>query len=167
MHYYGDVSNLNAPYDSVSLQGGALGRPLGALTFEGKSLPDKGFAWREGSSATLELQYRLNPMLARMDKCPLLLDGALGPRSCGAMAWLNQEFSAGRFPEVPPNVSVCNSPPEALIMPSDCPGGEVQQAPPPATIEPPVKKSGIPLWVWGLGLGVIAIGAAIVLKNKK
>lgn len=152
-HIYGDVSNLNAPYDNISVQG------------IGQTDP---YPWREHSENTQNLQLTLNDMLADVGKCPLLVDGILGPRTCGAMVWLNQEFDAGRFPEVPPMVSTCHNPPEAHMMPTDCPEGA--PAPPPSQKEVEVvepKSGGIPIWVWGLGLGALAIGAAVMMKKKK
>lgn len=166
-HHYGDVSNLNAPYDNIAVQG------LGSVTYDGKTLPSTGLPlpWRKASSETLDLQYDLNERLASMDKCPLLLDGILGPRTCGAMVWLNQEFSAGRYPNVPPMVSTCNNPPESPMMPTNCPQGEVPAPPPPEEeeeeLEVETKAGGIPFWVWGLGLGVLAVGAAMAMKKKR
>jgi hypothetical protein len=154
-HFYGDVSNLNAPYDAIAVQGLGQAEP---------------FPWREESSSTRDLQLRLNPMLDSIGKCILLVDGVMGPRTCGAMIFLNQEFSAGRFPEVPPMVSICNNPPETPIMPSNCPTGQPEAPPPepPAPIEPVApKKGGIPIWIWGAGIAVVAIGAAFMFKKKR
>lgn len=154
-HYYGDVSNLNAPYDSVALQG------VGAVTWDGKTLPSVGYPWRVASNDTLEMQFRFNAEMAKRDMCPLLVDGELGPRSCGAL------FLLDGVPAPSGAVATCSQ--HAGEEPKVCPGGIVNEpAPAPAPVVPVKPKSaGIPVWVWGLGLGVVAVGAAMMLKKKR
>lgn len=156
-HFYGDLSNLNAPYDAYPLQG------VGSVTWEGKTIPSLGYPWRVASSDTLDVQFKLNTELAKRDLCPLLVDGDLGPRTCGAMLTMEDV-------SVPDGiVATCAQHAGDAMEPKHCPGG-VPPAPPEP--EPPIEeettKSGeIPVWVWGLGVGVLAVGIAIASKKKK
>lgn len=162
-HFYGDVSNLNAPYDAIAIQGYNTG--MGAVTYEGKTLPSVGFPWMEESNDTLEVQYRFNAALKSRDYCPLLADGVLGPRTCGAMYTL-EDLSApdGMVATCSQHVAEANQYP-----PKVCPGGVVPDAPAQEEqverVQP--KKAGIPMWVWGAGIAAVAIGAAIMLKKKR
>ena len=151
-HFYGDTSNLGAPYDAVSVQG------LGAA--------DTSYPWRVRNDATLQLQLRLNTTLIENDMCQLLADGEMGPRTCGAMLWMDE--NAARLGTTAPMVSVCLNPPETPISPKSCPNGQ-PQGPAPVVLEEvkPKKKAEIPIWVWGLGIGVIAVGVAMAMKKKR
>lgn len=158
-HFYGDLSNLNAPYKAYSLQG------IGGVTFEGKTLPAIGFPWREGSNDTLDVQARFNNELADRDLCPLLLDGVLGPRTCAAMLTMDDVGAPDGM------VATCAQHVSETIgfEPKRCPGGVVTAPPPaePAPIAKAEKRGEIPVWVWGLGIGVLAVGLAIASKKKK
>lgn len=142
-HHYGDVSNLNAPYDVIPLQG------IGAVD-------DPRYPWIQDSSDTLTLQQDLNEGLAAAGGCLLKEDGKLGPSTCGALKHFGMLSS----------VSTCvNHENEAILPQIPCTsgggggGGEVL----------PIKEGGspIPTWVIGVGLGALAIGAAMYLQKKR
>lgn len=155
-HFYGDMSNLNAPYRMASIQG------LGAVTWEGRTLPSAGYPWMQESDDTLQVQYRFNEALAQKDLCPLLLDGVAGPRTCGALYSVDTPAPSGL-------VQTCSLHAGEEMAPKSCPGGVVPDSPAPVVDDEVVveKRGGIPIWIWGLGLGVLAVGAAIAMKKKK
>lgn len=158
-HFYGDLSNLNAPYDGYyPLQG------VGGVTWEGKTLPAIGYPWREASDDTLNFQASANVALAKRDFCPLLLDGHAGPRTCGAIFTLDELSAPDGL------VATCAQHAGEAMAPSSCPGGiPPVNSPPPSdddglVVEP--KEGGIPVWVWGLGVGILVVGLALASKKK-
>lgn len=221
MHYYGDTSNLNAPYDATTLQGvdtpqpvGGLGalrlrgqvpsrfrksseryrrgyglkywdeviphdqltqhkrrgvRGLGSVTWDGKTLPSLGYPWRQASNDTLQVQARFNTELAKRDRCPLLLDGDLGPRTCGALFEMSDVSAPDGL------VATCSQHAGESTPTKSCPGGVVSDSPlisPPSDSEDPDsstasdKKGGFPmLAAVGIVGGLVLLAA--VLKKKK
>lgn len=152
-HHYGDISNLNAPYDAFGVQG------------LGQSDPHP---WRQKTQATMNLQANINHRLTSLKPpfCPILVDGELGPRTCGALAQLEMFFDD--MPQVP----ACASPPEAIITPKEppCPGDPSRPAPGP--VAPPketveTKGSSISPMLIGLGVAALAVGAVLLLGKKK
>jgi hypothetical protein len=150
-HFYEDVSNLNAPYDIVPLQG------LGQVADDPK------YPWKQESPDTLVLQRDLNEWLTYQKGCLLPEDGVLGPKTCGAIA------AYGQF-----SIATCvnhaaESPPVAPTIP--CPpsggggGSSAAVVLPEQTIVGGEEK--IPGWMIGVGLGALAIGAALFLSGKK
>lgn len=157
-HYYGDLSNLNAPYDVIPLQGYGLGAD------------DPKFPWKKKSSDTLALQQDINEGLTSHGLCPIVEDGFLGPATCGAANYFVQQ---GVFPaDVIP--STCGGYTAQWIAPKSKPCGSTKPAAtapttttPAATEASVVGGDGVPTWVWGLGLGAAAIALAMYLKKKK
>lgn len=149
-HVYGDVSNLNAPYDyTFSVQG------LGA--------EDPRYPWMKKSADTQTLQLALNKELKGIGLCPLLVDGIMGPRTCGALARMDM-FDW-------PNISTCQGAPEQMILPKEppCPGGGSTATGPVDQTDPEevVRKSGISPMMIALGVGALAIAGVLLLKKKK
>jgi len=99
-HMYYDVSNLNAPYDAVPLQGlgggilttGSLGS-LGA-TPAADTPQDFNYPWMAYSADTKKLQSDVNVELKNRGYCTLTTDGKLGPATCGAVKQMIQEAGA-------------------------------------------------------------------------
>lgn len=78
-HSYVDLSDLNAQYDQMAIQGlggGSLGtNSLGAVA---------AFQWGQYSKAVLSLQNSINLRLPALGYWPIVEDGILGPKTCGA-----------------------------------------------------------------------------------
>jgi hypothetical protein len=149
IHHYGDVSNLNAPYDVIPLQG------LGAAD-------DSAYPWRQESNSTLILQRDLNEALTSAGGCLLDEDGKLGPATCGALKHFGMLSS----------VSTCVNHESELVAPKiPCSGGGGGGGGGSSTVLEPVEVVGgptkIPTWLIGVGLGALAIGAAIYFKKKR
>lgn len=175
----GGVFNYNTAFGGLDgTPGGVQG--LGAVTWDGRTLPSTGIPkWREPSDETLNMQFRVNADLAKLEKCPLLVDGELGPRTCGALLFLDEYWRTTADPiiSVPPMVSVCLSPPEPPIAPTNCPAGEPPPPPEPPPVEPPVepppvepppeKAGGIGAGVLVAGLLVLGAGAAVAMTRRK
>jgi LPXTG-motif cell wall-anchored protein len=145
-HHYGDVSNLNAPYDVIPLQG------LGAAD-------DPKYPWRSASNDTLVLQQDLNEALTEAGGCLLTEDGMLGPSTCGALKHFGMIGS----------VATCvNHESEATLPQIPCTGGGGGGSG-PQILEPVTITGGpqVPTWLIGVGLGALAIGAAIYFKKKR
>lgn len=143
--HYGDVSNLNAPYDVIPLQG------IGAVE------DDPRYPWRQSSNDTLTLQKDLNEGLTAAGGCLLTEDGKLGPSTCGALKHFGMLSS----------VSTCvNHENEAILPQIPCTSGGGGGGG-GGDILPIEEASRIPTWVIGVGLGALAIGAAMYLKKKR
>ena len=159
-HNYGDLSNLNAPYDAVPLQG-----------YGGLGADDPKYPWKEDSHDTLVLQQDLNEMLTAHGKCLLSEDSEMGPSTCGALKFAVQQgiLSSGAVPSTcaahaNEGAPLPKSPPCASSSPSPSPAPQ----PSPDEEDELVKTGGgIPGWAIGLGLGVVAIAVAMMLKKKK
>lgn len=162
-HQYRDISNLNAPYDNMSLQGlGSLsGGPFGsteAATLQDLPVEDHpDYPWREVSSKTMVVQKELNAKLLADGFGPLLEDGKLGPRTCGALKFYGlSDWVDG----------ACEGRQEALIAPS-APAEMPPQLPTQPTEE--VKTgggSGAAIWI-GILLAGGAVGLAIYAQKRK
>jgi|SRR5690606_25635358 peptidoglycan hydrolase-like protein with peptidoglycan-binding domain len=144
-HEYYDTSNLNAPYDLVPLQG------------VGQSADDPKYPWKQASQSTLVLQQDLNEWLTFRKGCLIKEDGILGPATCGAVK------AYGQF-----SISTCDNHPNESTAPKiPCPASSSSSA----TVLPEQTivggSSGVPGWLIGVGLGAIAIGAALYLGKKK
>ncbi len=145
-HHYGDVSNLNAPYDVIPLQG------IGAVE------DDPRYPWRQDSNDTLILQKDLNEALTAAGGCLLTEDGKLGPSTCGALKHFGMLSS----------VSTCvNYESEAEMPKIPCTSGGGGGGGEGGEILPVEGVSRIPTWAIGLGLGALAIGAAMYFKKKR
>ncbi len=145
-HHYGDVSNLNAPYDVIPLQG------IGAVA------DDPRYPWRDESNDTLTLQKDLNEALTAAGGCLLTEDGQLGPSTCGALKHFGQLSS----------VSTCvNHESEAVLPEIPCSGGGGGGGGGEVLPIDQETTSKIPSWVIGVGLGVLAIGAAMYFKKRR
>lgn len=154
MHFYDDVSNLNAPYDVVPVPGGGLGAD------------DPQYPWNAYSAKTAELQNQVNAKLKEFGGCPVVVDGVLGGSTCGAIGWLMDgdvkistcldHASAWTIPNFPSESGVpCAKKSTLPIQPE--PGAEIEE----------VERKQIPAWAIGLAIGAVAIGAAFLLRKKK
>lgn len=153
-HMYGDLSNLNAPYDAIPLQG--LGQPF-------QTPDDPKYPWLQESQDTLVLQQDLNEGLTSQGGCLLAEDGKLGPRTCGALQHFgeNVQTCLNHAPESPPIL------PEVPCKSGGGGGGGAQPAPSPEEELVKAGSSGVPGWAIGLGLGALAIVAVMMMKGKK
>lgn len=170
-HFYYDVSDLNARWDQVPLQGlgggvlsagpsGSLGgRALGATSQH---------PWREYSDATKQLQQTVNELLVKKTGdgpyCPIDADGKLGPATCGAL-WTV-------YPEMMPQTCKEQTAPKK----PPCGGGSKPApppAPPPTETNPnssvlPASMSSDNMWLIGGAVAAMAaVGLAVVMKKKK
>lgn len=159
-HHYGDLSNLNAPYDAVPLQG------IGQATDDSAFVDD--LPWREFSKDTLQLQQDANFFLFNHKACEIEEDGKLGPATCGALRFVAEK---GNIQVVP---QTCFNHADEAAQPrpkSPCPASASPgPSPSPSDPEDPdlVKTGGnIPGWAIGLGLGVVAIAVAMAMRKKK
>lgn len=153
-HIYGDLSNLNAPYDAVPLQG--VGQPF--------NQDDPSYPWLQESQDTLVLQQDTNEGLTSQGGCLLVEDGKLGPKTCGALQHFGVMNSvqtclnhAPESPPVPPEIPCGSAPPRGGGAPAPSPEEELVKA----------GSTGVPGWAIGLGLGAVAIVAVMLLKGKK
>ena len=157
-HYYGDVSNLNAPYDAIAVQGWGMGQVP----------PTDPHPWRRKTQATMDLQANVNSRLASLTPpfCPILVDGELGPRTCGALAQLEL------FHDDVPQVPACANPPEPIITPQEppCPSGPgPAPAPTPGPTDPEdlVKKGGVSPMLIGVGVAALAIAGVLAYRASQ
>lgn len=156
-HFYGDLANLNAPYQVVPLQG------LGA--------DDPKYPWKKNSWDTLYLQQDINEGLTAAGRCLIEEDGYLGASTCGALKFLIDNgmnvamvstcTDHGEFPV--PSTKPCGSSTPA-IDPTAPPGSEANPIDLDAIED---EGTGIPAWAIGLGVGVLAIGVALYMKKNK
>jgi hypothetical protein len=92
-HAYFDVSDLNAPYDQVPLQGlagaalgaGSLGYSGSMGSLSGALGATTGYPWGEVSADTRSVQYEVNKFLSQLGYNAIGTDGKLGPATCGAV----------------------------------------------------------------------------------
>ena len=81
-HKYVDLSDLNARYDQMAIQG-LGGGSLGDKSALGTTTPS--YPWGQYSYATVLLQERVNTALLNNGDAPINMDGSLGPSTCGAI----------------------------------------------------------------------------------
>lgn len=167
-HFYYDVSDLNARWDQVPLQGlgGGILRAgptgsLGADEFERDEVESRtGMPWKEYSAETLAAQKQLNVALKAEGFCAIDQDGKLGPGTCGAaQAVLPQLISTD-----------CR----AFTAPTKCGSGAPSAppaSPPPASPTAPTlpaTMSGDNMWLIGGGVAALAaVGLAFFMKKKR
>src|SRR5690606_11170553 len=117
---------------------------------------DPRYPWRQDSNNTLILQRDLNEGLTAAGGCLLTEDGKLGPLTCGALKHFGMLSS----------VSTCvNHEGEAVMPQIPCTSGGGGGG--GGEILPIEEASRIPTWAIGLGLGALAIGAAMYFKKKR
>lgn len=155
-HQYGDLSNLNAPYDVVPLQG--VGQPF-------QNPDDPKYPWKQKSQQTVQLQQDINEGLTSAGKCLIVEDGFLGYKTCGALAYFGKDGEVQtclNHSDVEP-YEMPTDPPCALLSPV------VPRAPDTGTEENGVQvRRPMNMGVWmGVGLGALAIVAAMMLRKKK
>ena len=153
-HQYRDISNLNAPYDNMSLQGlGSLsGGPFGAIALDDLPEEDEDYPWREESEPTLVLQKELNAKLTADGFGPLVEDGKLGPRTCGALKQYGALEMVGGACDG--HAAEFIAPQPAMSMPTTMPA------------EPAQKTAGNSGWLWGVLLAGGAIGLVLYMKKR-
>lgn len=174
IHRYYDVSDLNARWDQIPLQG--LG--AGILTRGGQGSLSGGYLgalgqdypWRAESEDTEDLQELVNESLKANGYYPIEVDGKLGPATCGAiraMCDLAVQRGGRCTVEVP---STCQS----FTAPTKK-GATPATPPPPPSKEPTdeiprARKAGMSDTTWlliGGGVAVAAVGAAFYMRKKK
>jgi hypothetical protein len=127
------------------------------------------YPWGVHSADTEQLQRDLNTILKPNDRCPLAVDGKLGPGTCGAAKWADANF--GGVVTTPPPPFTCKS----FTEPGRCPSGEtpvvvappLPAPPPPLAPRPPQKSSKASMWAIGGLLAAVAVGGAYALSRKK
>ncbi len=153
MHIYTDVSDLNAQWDQVPLQGLGAGvlstGPIGSLGAVASNYP-----WKEYSADTKTLQELTNQALKAHGYCPINVDGKLGGATCGAVKTMLE--ITGQTDQSPP--ATCQS----FTAPTKgpCPGAA---PPPPVGPGPATTKltmtGGDKGTTWLIVGGVVAVGA--------
>lgn len=143
---------------------------FGSVTWDGKTLPSLGYPWRQASNDTLQVQARFNTELAKRDRCPLLLDGDLGPRVCGALFEMSDVSAPDGL------VATCSQHAGESTPTEFCPGGVVSDSPlisPPSDSEDPDsstasdKKGGFPMLAAVGIVGGLVLLAAVMKKKKR
>ena len=171
-HQYRDVSNLNAPYDDMSLQGvGGLGI-LGGGDSLGFNMEDEhNIPWlgEESHPTVLAAQQEINKELKADNYGPVLADGILGPRTCGALEMYGKGDLV--YNACDDHVS------KGFIEPQKAEWRPPMKTPEQIQAEQAAAQqsstlarsggSGMPSWVWGILVGGAAIGVAIYIKKKK
>lgn len=160
-HQYRDISNLNAPYDNMSLQGfGSLsGGPFGA-TASLSDLPVDGaedYPWMEEAEPTFAIQREMNKSLTADGFGQLKVDGILGPRTCGALKHygaLDMVFGA------------CDDYVSEFIMPK-----AADKMPANLPQEPQDDfdggGGGNNAWLWGVLLAGGAVGLVLYMRKRR
>lgn len=136
---------------------------------------DDPFHWKQFSSETQRLQAAINTHLSAMERCPITVDGKLGPATCGALAVVKDAGRGGDL-EIPIDCDVQREP---HVFPGDCPANTPAPPPPVNTPAPPPpveeeevapepdKKGGMnALLVLGI-LAAAATGLVLATKKKK
>jgi len=165
-HHYVDLSKLNAKWDEALPAVAGLGN-CGSLS--GNSLRTRSvgqtspaFPWREESPDTKALQEAVNEVLPGMGYSRISADGVLGPATCGALRFIYQQ--TGDSWAIPPDT--CQS----FTAPSR-PGSGTSRPTTSAAATTDVSAAsmtGGPNWLLiGAGVGLLAIGAAVILKHKR
>jgi len=175
-HHYVDLSDLNAKWDQAlpAVAGLGLGTSNGilsgnALKTRAVGQSDPAFPWREESPDTMALQEEVNEVLGDAGYNLIEEDGKLGPGTCGALREIYQ--ATGESWAMPPGT--CQSFTAPTLRGS---GGGARTTTPtvpslPPSSAPVVSRAGMsggPNWLLvGAGVGLLAIGTAVILKNKK
>jgi hypothetical protein len=167
-HKYYDVSDLNARWDQIPLQGlGSSHGPkqlaagvlssgvMGSLSAMGATQQEQEmFPWGEYSEHTRNIQVALNVYMDELGYRDIAVDGVLGPETCAAM----KAVSPGDV------VGTCKS--YGTLQKKD-----VAYAPPPTTdVTPAVVEAGMGDTAWIIIGGLVAagaVGAAVWYKKKK
>lgn len=119
------------------------------------------YPWKAYSEKTKALQQEANLRLIAKQKCPIVVDGKLGPGTCGAV-----KFVGGTPP------STCQSFTDPAPLTASCAtansGGTVVTSTPTAPVLPSAGMSSSTKRAIGFALGgALAIGAVLVLKKKR
>lgn len=164
-HFYYDVSDLNARWDQVPLQGVGAGilsaGPTGSL---GATATPAAMPWKEYSAETARVQGLLNPKLKNEGYCPVDVDGKLGPSTCGA---LNEVW-----PEMVPSTCASFTAPKkgpcTAAAPAPSPSPTPSPSPSPSPSPLPSSVSGDNMWlIGGAVAAAAAVGFAFFMKKKK
>ena len=173
-HHYVDLSDLNAKWDQALPAVAGLGSSNGilsgnALRTRAVGQVDPTFPWREESPDTRAMQEELNEVLGAGGYNLLTEDGKLGPATCGAMREIYQ--ATGESWAMPPGTCQSFTAPTLRGSGGGTRAPTVTPSLPPAEGAPPVTRAGMgggPNWLLlGAGVGLLAIGTAVILKNKK
>lgn len=164
----GDISGLG------SLSAGKKRRRfrLGPIRGLGDDASD--YPWKVKSDKTTALQQATNQLLAEAALCPLTVDGKLGPGTCGARKYLNDnkdKFFTG-ISEIA-NPSTCQSFTAPAALSTGCGAGKaptsITSAPQPVIdLDASAGMSSSTKRALGFALGgILAIGAVVMLRKKR
>lgn len=170
-HEYRDLSYLNARLRpilpaTVGMPPGAgslSGNSLGVTTIEETTITGEPFTREQ----LMQMQDQLNGALATHGYQQLKVDGKLGPATCGAIEWYQQnvnpqggtsfEVGCGDFTPIPPKKL----------------GSGAPSAPPSRAPAAPAQASmfgtggGTNWMLWGGAVAAIAVGASLVYRASK
>lgn len=153
-HQYRDLSNLNAPYDALSVQGlgvfGTAGLGADASSSSAPIMSTNETPWMIASDKTRSIQGLMNTKLMMDGYIPLKEDGILGPRTCGALQMYGSLDKAG---------GSCEPHASEFILPT-----KGTPSAPPIVAE---HKSSSAAWLWAVLAGAGAIGLVVYLKKKR
>lgn len=151
-HHYGDISNLNAPYDTIvyPVQGVGQSPVPDAVTECGH------YPWREFSNCTEILQNTaINPLLREDGFNEIGSDGKLGPVTCGAMA----HYEASHW------APACAEHESEWVAPTRSGSSSSEEEEELVGVGRP--SAGVPPWAIGLAIGAAAVGLSLYLKKKR
>jgi len=132
------------------------------------------YPWKVKSDKTAALQAATNQLLAEAALCPLTVDGKLGPGTCGARKYLNDnkdKFFTG-ISEIS-NPSTCQSFTLPSKLTTGCgaskPPSSITSAPQPVIdLDASAGMSSSTKRALGFALGgILAIGAVVMLRKKR
>ncbi len=163
----GDISGL-----------GSIGarRVLKGVAMRGLGEDNVSYPWKVFSAQTKALQESTNSLLAQAALCPIAVDGKLGPGTCGARKYLNDNkdrFFTGIESIAYP--ATCQSFTTPATLTTGCgnnapkPSTSISPSstlPAPATLQAGMSSSTKRTLGFALG-GALAIGAVVLLRRKK
>lgn len=164
----GDISGLGT-LSQIRRQKSRGYRPVRGLGDDASDYP-----WKVKSDKTAALQAATNQLLAEAALCPLTVDGKLGPGTCGARKYLNDnkdKFFTG-ISEIA-NPSTCLSFTLPATLASGCGAGKapssISTAPQPVIdLDASAGMSSSTKRALGFAFGgILAIGAVVMLRKKR
>jgi hypothetical protein len=164
MHRYHDVSDLNARWDSMPIQGVGAGvlatGPLGSLGAVAANYP-----WMQYSKDTETLQELTNEALKVHGYCPIKVDGKLGASTCGAVKTMLELTGQSAWSSPPATCQGFTAPQKEPCTGASSPS---QTGPSSSltTLTMSGRDSGSTWLIVGGLVAVSAIGAALYFTRK-